>query len=206
VFAAWTLALILGVASAPTSSGEGTSSMPNGTVKPVRELIALARQQPAQALPLETRQSYPIPVPRPDGLRIAFLYCTQVARPGVIRLIAPGHLAFLNAGTGRFDQMKKVSPRDFRQPHPPGEFIGEHTLGPGMTYEGYLAQQETLYSDYDVLLPAFASGATEAGSEVRAAAAAFQTTFERLAEKPLLPYYRVIGADFFAWLNRVAPE
>jgi hypothetical protein len=188
------------------SSNEGISAMPNESVKPIRELISLARQQPAKTLPLETHQSYPIPVPRPDGLRVAFLFCTQVARPGSIRLVAPGHLAFIHAVTGKFEQVKKVRPRDFGQAHPEGEFIGEHTIEPGMTYEGYLAQQETLYRDYDVLLPAFAAGATQAGSDVKAAAVDFKVHFERLAEKPLLPYYRAIGRDFFAWLDRLSAE
>jgi hypothetical protein len=180
--------------------------MPKESVplKPIRELVDRARRYPAHALPLETRQSYPIPVLRPEGLWVEFLFCTQRARPGSLQLLAPDYLADINAATGEFEPLKKVTPRNFGQSDPEGEFIGEHRLSPGTTYEESLAQEQRLYHDYDVLLPAFAAGLLRVTPEVKTAAADFKELFARLAERPLLPYYKVVGKDFFAWLDRIA--
>jgi hypothetical protein len=175
----------------------------NAHLKPVAELVSLARSHTRQVLALETRQSYPIPVHPPDGLRVEFLYCTQRAKPGSLQLVSPEYLLIIHAASGQLEPLKKVTPRDFGQSDSEGAFIGEHKLPPGMTYEESLSQEQRLYHDYDVLLPAFADISTDVLPEVRTAAPEFKALFEKLAERPLMPYYQVIGKDFFAWLDKV---
>ena len=175
----------------------------NARLKPIVELINVARSHARRVLPLETRQSYPIPVLLNNGLRAEFLFCTQRAQPGSLQLLAPEYLLTVHAASGEFDPLRKVIPSDFGQSDPEGEFIGKYILPPGMTYEESLAQQQKLYHEYDVLLPAFASGATEVLPEVRTAAIEFKKLFGRLAEHPLMPYYQVVGKDFFSWLDKV---
>ena len=176
----------------------------NARLKPITELVSLARQHAIQALPLETRQSYPIPVLLPDGLRVEFVFCTQRARPGSIQLFAPEQLLIIRATSGAFEPLKNVTPRDFGRSDPEGDFIGEHKLPPGMSYEESLVQQKKLFDEYDIVLPAFAKNSTQVSPQTKAAAADFKKLFEKLAERPLIPYYHIIGKDFFAWLDKVS--
>jgi hypothetical protein len=61
-----------------------------------------------------------------------------------------------------------------------------------------------LYHAYDVLLPAFARGDAGPTPEIRAAAASYKHAFGRVVVKLLLPSYREIGKEWFAWIDTVS--
>jgi len=68
---------------------------------------------PGQALPNETHQSFPMPVRGPTGLRVMFMYCTSIVTPGVgLQLLAPSYVAYLDAKTGKLEEMKAVTPAE----------------------------------------------------------------------------------------------
>jgi hypothetical protein len=191
----------------PCGSSRGKDvRMPNGPLKlkPVVELIQSARQA-GMALPDETHLSYPVPVPRPGGLAIDFLYCPChfVAYQGLF-LAPPAHAAQINAETGKCEELKAVTPAAYGRRDPPDRDLGKYEMPPGMKAEEFVAQQKRLYELYDQLLPAFAAGQQGASADVRKAAAEFQTLFARITEAPLQPYYQAVGKDFFDWLARAA--
>lgn len=173
-------------------------------LKSIEDVIQEARVH-AFALPDETRQSFPIPVRGDKGLRVAFLYCPAkvVAFEGV-SLMPPHYVTHVNAQTGKFEEMKEVSPGDFGQKHPPDQFMGKFQMPKGMTSEGYVAQQKRLYKLYDLLMPPFAADQKSGSEELKKSAKEFLELFQRLSEPPLQPYYQAAGKDFFSWLEKVA--
>jgi hypothetical protein len=175
-------------------------------LKAIREMIGLAQTGPAAALPDETHQSYPIPVPASGGsIRIAFLFAPSHLQRGVgLVLAAPNYAAFLSAATGEVLEKGAVTPADLGVRNKAGEVLGPFVLPARMSGEDYAKEREHLYDAYDVLLAAWASG--QRGSNLdrrtRSAAQDFVRLFARLSEPPLAPYYRSVGKDFFPWVER----
>jgi hypothetical protein len=74
----------------------------------------------------------------------------------------------------------------------------------GVPRSEYAQLSAQLFGAYDTLLPAFAQGQTTADPALRAAAATYKSLFPRFAGKLLDRYYKEIGKDWFAWLDRMA--
>ena len=174
----------------------------------VAKLVDSAKRGPALTRPPETRQSYPIPVLQGNALRGAFLYAPQGRANPVegLHLLAPTHLALLDGETGKLESIRQVHPADFGQAHAPGQDIGAHRMPAGLTVETFYPEQERLYDAYDVLIPAFAARQSAFSGELRRAAAEFRRLFPWLAERPLMPYYRAVGEEFFDWVARISPD
>jgi hypothetical protein len=174
--------------------------------KPVVEISREARSH-ARVLPVETRQSYPVPGHGPKkNLRIAFFYCTQNVVPfqGAL-VLPPSHRAYLDAATGTFEELKAVSPMDFGRNDDPATFLGVAKPSDGVTSEDFPALEERFYHLYDLVLPVFAGGRTKVAPAALKEVAEFRSLFGRLSEIPLRPYYASEGKEFFAWLAQVSP-
>jgi hypothetical protein len=72
---------------------------------------------------------------------------------------------------------------------------------PRSEYAQLIAQ---LFDAYDVLIPAFAERRSAATPALQAAAKTYKKLFPRFAGKLLDRYYKEIGKDWFAWLDRMA--
>jgi hypothetical protein len=175
---------------------------------PAEKLIELAKAGPALTRPPETRQSYPIPLRQGRAQMAAFLYAPQGRANPVegLHLLAPTHLAFLNAETGRFESIRQVTPTDFGQAHTPGQDIGAHRMPTGLVVETFYSAQHQLFAAYDLVWPAFAAGQSNYSPAVRVAAAEFRRLFTWLAEAPLMPYYHAVGREFFTWVTRIPTD
>ncbi|MFQ5570020.1 MAG: hypothetical protein ACE5G0_10120 [Rhodothermales bacterium] len=174
------------------------------SLKPVRTLIKIAQKSPGRALPNETHQSFPMPVPGPTGLRVLFMYCTSVTAPGVgLQLLPPSYVAFLDAETGKFEEMRAITPQTFGQKDDPSAFIGRYEVPVSLMPEEFVAQREQLYQEYDLLMPLFAEGQTRVSPETRHLADEFRQRFLLVTETPLEPYYSEAGEEFFRWLYQV---
>lgn len=66
--------------------------------------------------------------------------------------------------------------------------------------------RERIHDAVDVLLPFFADGAQALPPEAAKAAREFRDMFPELCEPGLLPYYKAVAKDFFAWVETVAPK
>lgn len=174
-------------------------------LRTVKELIQMARRHAAKALPAETHQSYPIPVQGENPLGVAFLYCISRVTPkeGIL-LLPPSHRALLNAGSGQIVHFVTTSPRDFRQNDAANQLLGNYTMPQDMTTEEFVKQQDRLYQFYDLLMPLFAGRQSRVSADFQNLARQFQSLFPRVTEAPLLPYYKVLGLEFFVWLEKIA--
>jgi hypothetical protein len=179
-------------------------SMNETGVLGVEALIQAARAQPAKSFPLETFQSYPIPVRSNGALLVRFLYGPQQARPRMVDLTVPTHVAEIDGRSGRLIGIRRFRPADFGLQDSPGSPLGTDTLPPGVSTEEYLAQRVRLLRAYDILLPAYSSGGVPDSEEVRKAAVEFRLLFPLVAERPMLPIYRAVAADFFTWIGSLA--
>lgn len=119
----------------------------------VVKLVAVASAYPARAISPEFHQSHPVPVGGPKGLRMAFLYCKGMIRnPGEgLHLMPPEYMAYINATTAIFEELKAVMPGDFGQPHQVGEFLGTYLTIPERALPEFLTRQTRLYQAYDQL-------------------------------------------------------
>src|SRR5262249_3370051 len=156
-------------------------AQPPPVVLSVVKLIDQARFHPAGALPAGTHQSYPVPVTGRRGLRVAFFYCTaMIVKPGEgLQLMTPSYVAFVNAESGEFDELKAVKPAEFGQKHTEGKFIGRSLTPPERLLPEFLTMQVRLYQAFDLLLPVFAKGQAGVAPGVKKAAAEFKALFPR---------------------------
>lgn len=72
---------------------------------------------------------------------------------------------------------------------------------PRSEYAQLIAQ---LFDAYDVLVPAFAERRSAVDPALQAAAKTYKKLFPRFSGKLLDRYYKEIGKDWFAWLDRMA--
>lgn len=161
------------------------------------ELAVAAINKTGELVPPMAHQSYPIPVRGGGSLQVVFLYC--VARPvfgkGTV-MLAPSHRAVLNASDGELKEVRPFSPQDAGVNDPPQKIFPFWKMPPDLTTEQFAARQELLFATYDKLLPLFAERHDPTAED----AASFDALFWQVSEGPLAPYYKAVGADFFAWL------
>jgi len=171
----------------------------------VVQLTTVARVYPAGALPAGTHQSYPIPLPDPKGLRMAFFFCrAEIVTPRAgLQLWPPSYVAFLNARTGKFQELRAVTPKEYGQRHAEDKPMGPYLTLPERMAPEFLTAQVRWCQAYDEIIPAFLAGLVKPAPEVRQSVAEFRALFPQVTEPPLLPYYQALGKEFFGWLNRV---
>jgi len=172
------------------------------TFLPIRQLIEQAQHSPGAAQPVETHQSYPIPVRDCGSMSVVFLYCVSRLVPhDGLYLMAPSYLATLDARTGGLQELREVTPGEFGSVPNTGPSIGKDRMPEGMTPEQYLELQGQVYDDYDTLLPLFAAASHSQQEDFPRFARRFQSRFIQVAEQPLLPFYRAVGKAFWGWLG-----
>jgi hypothetical protein len=142
------------------------------------------------------------------GLRVAFFYCTaHIVKPQEgLQVQVPTYLAYLNAETAQFEELKAIRPEEFGQPHGAGEVLGPYLTPADRMSAEFLTLQGRFFQAYDVLLPAFAAGPGPVGADVKEAAAEFQALFPQVTEGPLLGYYHALAREFFTWLESLGGD
>jgi hypothetical protein len=151
------------------------------------------------AFPEPLRPSLPFPVFGAEGL----LWCVWLlpserdADTGALRLGVPEYVLSLRADFGDLEGLSRVRPETLGvAPTGEGPWIGELTDAPA---------REALRGQYTALLaetaPSFAAGPRSLTPPIKRAAKALLGLFPEVAETPLLPAYRRVGARFFAWLD-----
>jgi hypothetical protein len=168
-------------------------------------LVQTAQIRPAQALPDETHQSWPIPVLVEGELRAAFLFAPRRLEPGKGQLLTPpSYLAQIDATTGTFLDLRLIRPAELGQSDDPGTLLGYYALPEGMDVQQYLILEAEALRLLDALLPRFVDDAARLEPALAKAAGELRARYWALTAAPLHPYYRAVGRRFFAWLDSVA--
>lgn len=161
---------------------------------PTAQLVTAIRSADATTTSGMTTSS-PIPVLVDHRLLIAVFHATAgydpEARASV--LSPPERVVFFDASTGvRVKEDKR----------PGGRPLGTEAFDVPRSDHPQLSAQ--LFSAYDVLVPAFAQSRAVADPALQAAAKTYKKVFPRFSGKLLEPYYKEIGKDWFAWVDRMA--
>lgn len=181
-------------------------SKPIPTLKDIARLVRTGSLHAKGALPAERYQSYPIPVPGPKGLRVAFLYAPAVVVVPLagLEVRSPTYIGFVDAGNGGFEELRIFHAGEVGLAHLEGQPLGQCPDEDAWEAPEVVAKEARLYRGYDAILGSFAAGISPLPPETKRAAADFAAVFEELAEAPLLPFYRGVGRSFFTWLGQVA--
>jgi hypothetical protein len=169
----------------------------------VSKIVEFATIYPAAVMEDLAHQSLPVPVFTPKGFCMAFIYChAELASDGQgMQLWPPDHQALMNAETGRFEELRTVASTTYDQSHAMTKPMGACPGEPQREQDEYLNKLVALYQAYDAILPSFAASPYAMPAAARPAAREFERLFADVAEKPLLPYYRAVGHEFFRWLG-----
>lgn len=172
----------------------------------VKQLSEGVRAQVAAVVPVETHQSYPIPVARNGTPRLRFLLSPSIVKPGAgLLLQPPAHRIEIDGASGKLLELRAVTPDDFEQSDDPAKVLGRYDMLPdGRTPEQFLDMQARLYTLYDALVPAFAQGKGPGDQKLATQARDFLALFPKVTEQPLRPYYAAAGPEFFGWLRQVS--
>lgn len=170
------------------------------------KLIQKAELHPGAALPIHSHRSYPIPCAGADGLRVAFLYApAAVVEPQAgLQIYPPTYIAYFQAETGMFEELKSVTPGELGLNVPQDRPLGTYLTPAHRLAAEFLTKQVRLYQDYDLLMGPFAAFLFSVSPQVKKAAAEFKSIFPQIVEVPLAPCYEMLGRNFFGWLSRIA--
>ena len=156
----------------------------------------------AAALPGLLHESLPVPVLQQGTLKITAMYCRgEIVESGAgLQLWPPSRVAWIDAGTGRLELMRAVTPADFGCSDDPDRPLG--TVPPPLERQSAAFQSALamFLQAFDAALPHFVDRTGRPSSEARQAAQELAERFAQVAEAPLRPYYRALSPKFFAWL------
>lgn len=168
-------------------------------------LDALPEIRYALGLPEEPMTSLPIPVENGGVAALGvFLFPWNGLPPASPRLYPPIARMILSID-GRLLEGGPTTPADFGLPGPAGASLGEHDFAPPLSSEDYTKVETALEEALDRLLRTGIFWRVPATPTISADARAFRDAFERIVHRPLLPCYRAMNSQFFAWLEEVAP-
>jgi len=197
--ARWALLLwVFGVPASLCHQPGHHLSCRRGELMTFEDLIAAARRTTAQVYSTQTYQSQPIPGRSARGPTVMFMYGPQAAREGSATYWATEHVVEFDAQTGAL-----LSTREYHGAIPPGFTGGDFSLPPGMSLDEFEGKRTEYYAALERVRWPYAEQSAPT-PELIAAARAVRDLEPAVLETPLIPFYRAVGADFFAWIDRTA--
>jgi hypothetical protein len=177
---------------------------------PVRRIWEIAYFDPQirARVALELRASRPIPVheqgsdPAPR-LMYRFFYFAAYGPPPAPRakLWPPSWWVWIDAETGAIRGPEERVPQDFGIDGPRDQPFADHAWPKEWTWQDADRKREELLADYDRVVPLWDAAVRAGKAQPGAGPADFRARFLELTEPPLLPCYRLLGPDFFAWVG-----
>lgn len=151
------------------------------------------------------RQGLPLPIRRDGGIRLAIIAAPVVlgAREGTA-IGVPTHVGEFDLSQGELRDLRQIKPSEFGQVSPPDGRLGFYRTE--LTFQQTKELRAELFTDLDVLIPLFARNDVSVPASKLESARDFRRVFRILREEPLDPYYRGVGGEFFAWLDRLPRE
>ena len=151
-------------------------------------------------IPTEALASHPVPVVDRD-LSVEFFFCAwSGAPPAPPVLRAPFLRMLVSLETGRA-VTSPVQRGDYDFDGEPGAEVGEHRFDPPLAMEEFLTLRAVLHREIDALMDVLPTLPGEPAAPIVEHALILREAFERIAQKPLLPFYRAVNPRFFEWLD-----
>lgn len=171
--------------------------MPHPSVRQVYE-VASTGAAIREKVALELSASWPVPIRKAGGYAFKFFYyrLSGPPRKPSFDIYPPVMVVEIDAD-GRPDVPADVSPATLGLRSPPGVVLGTHAWPASWTQSQIDAKVVGLLEAYDRMIPLWLSH----GSAADPRGEDFARRFVELSEPTLLPYYRALGPDFFAWIG-----
>jgi hypothetical protein len=150
-----------------------------------------------------TGASRPIPIVEGGTLRAAVFWFRCAPTPHDPWVGPPYRLVVVNIDTAEVVRSALIAPRDVGPDAPPGAALpGRTSVEVTSVDEG-----EKLDARMGALAPgvwsAFANARTALSAQEQHDVAEYVSLIDRMEPKQLLPYYRGVGKEFYAWAARV---
>jgi hypothetical protein len=182
-------------------SGRGLASDQGDTAMGMREIVKEIGAH-TEMFSEETGYSLPIPVVAEKKLLIARLaFGTRVVPQQGVYVMPPSHKLMADYATGKFIAIEELDVRAAGIKLPPAGEAWMHQGPQFATPQERIAAYERLWELCDLVLPPFAARRAPEG-EAKKAIKEFRELFDKLAEKPIQPYYEVLGKEFVTWLEQ----
>ncbi len=153
-------------------------------------------------IPDELVRSYPVLVEGNGKYLVAFMYFyKRGVPPDAPKVSSPRYLMLVNPTSGDIVEFKRVKPEDFGYEWPESKPLGVHDFDTAMTVDEFLEMQEELYNLYDTVFALYRDRSEVSLTEKAKEMARFRELFNKLVEKPLIPYYKALNPDFYKWLD-----
>lgn len=149
--------------------------------------------------------SWPIPVREHGVVRAAFFVYPCSHDPKVVWEGAPERLIVLDAETADVVRDTPESPSNLGPPPPAhGPLLGSHERRVASMDE-LLALRKRISDLAPGVWGAFGEGRTALTPQARAEVAEYVRIMDKIEPEALMPYYRHIGREFYAWTSQVQP-
>ncbi len=153
-----------------------------------------------QVLPAPVYQSLPIPFNNRSGIEVIYLFGRWEGRTteNSCEIWAPSHVAHFDYATSAFLRLDSMAGTAFRFPPSSDQPIGGGWTNFQKLADEYLSGLIRYMSAVDAIL--LSGGKSEVIDEH---AETVLQLFEKLCEKPLIPYCEIVGSAFFKRLRHV---
>jgi hypothetical protein len=165
----------------------------------VRSLYELASTGPSirHEVPLELSASWPIPVRSGAVADFVFFYYRLSGPPAKPSFdVFPPVMTLRISANGEAGSPLNAAPGTLGLHVASSHVLGTHSWPTSWSQGDMDSKVAALLTAYDRVIPIWLSGGSPADARVQE----FRRQFLELTESVLLPCYRTLGPDFFAWL------
>jgi hypothetical protein len=170
--------------------------------KTTRELQEIGGATACRVLPVEVAASLPMPIKADNRMNVVFLYYNDTQVKGQRVISPPHHAMVLDAVTGKLLRFWACTPGELGVRTPAGPPPGPE-LDPAVTAAEFWQKMARLLEMSPAVWEAYAVGNPRPDARTQALIQEYRAIYDRIALRPLVPYYEAVAADFFRWLRQV---
>lgn len=147
--------------------------------------------------------SFPVPVKSGRELGVAIFFFGTSAAGGKFRIYPPHHLMELGAASGEVRNFGARTPAQFGVNDAPEQPIAVSDIRPGTGSE-YQMKRVRFLEISPRVWALYGAGSKKLSAEDVTLVREYAALFDAIAKEPLIPYYKAVGKEFFAWLDQMA--
>jgi hypothetical protein len=169
-------------------------------IKSARELLEIAGATSSQVLPDEIAETLPMASKSAHNLYVIILYYREIPRKELI--YPPHYMMILDAVLGKVVRFEPCTPDSIGVKKPVGIPEEGYGLDPNMSAREFWEKTDRFLDLSKTIWQIYISDNMKMDSQTKNIIKEYYSIFEKIAKKPLLPYYHAIASDFLDWLSR----
>jgi hypothetical protein len=168
------------------------------------EIAGIAEAAYADGLSTGMARSLPVAYSKNSRLQIVILFYREPAIKDVERMYPPHHIVAIDPTNGQVMKNGPCTPKMFGFDQAVAAPTQGFGLDPGVSADVFWERYDRFMEISSVVWKAYASGSSDLTQQSTQIVREYYEIFNKIAKKPLLPYYRAVAPDFFKWLEKVA--